>query len=291
MSRQIYLEKSLAKPRPFLKWAGGKSQMLDQFEELFPKDYNNYLEPMVGAAAVFFHLYTTGRLKNKSVLIDINQELLNCYEVIRDNVEELITSLKKLRKRYKRQTEEAYYQIRKWDRKEDFVKRSKVEKAARTIFLNKVCYNGLYRVNGNRQFNTPIGRYKNPTICDEENLQIVKVALQKAELLTTDFEKSLEIASSGDFVYFDPPYYPLSKTANFTSYTEQDFTEDDQKRLKDTFEKLAEKGCKVMLSNSDTKFIRDLYKKFNIHTVYAKRYINSNSEGRGVIAEIVVTNY
>lgn len=277
--------------KPFVKWVGGKSQLLEQFEDLYPSQYNNYIEPMVGGGAVFFCLFNKNRVKKKMFLMDVNLELINCYEVIKEKIENLIPKLKELEAGYKEAPEKTYYQVREWDRQRDFMKRPRVERAARAIFLNKTCYNGLYRVNSKGQFNTPIGSYKNPTICDGENLHAVSMALQKVELLVNDFEKTLEIASRKDFIYFDPPYHPLSETANFTNYTEQNFTKKDQKRLEQVFRKLDRKGCKIMLSNSDTEFIRKLYKDFSIHTVYARRHINSNSEGRGTISEVVVTNY
>lgn len=291
MSKQISLTNTFVKPKPFLKWAGGKTQLLEQFDRLFPQSFNNYIEPMVGGGAVFFHLYTNGRIKNKSILVDINRDLMSCFEVVKNNVEDLVLKLKEFKKKYQIDPEKTYYQIRKWDRNDNFINRSKIERVARTIFLNKTCYNGLYRVNSSGQFNTPVGRYSNPTICDEENLRAVSDILKKTKLLSEDFETTLDIVSSDDFIYFDPPYHPLSDTANFTSYTQEDFSEDNQKRLKDVFEELAKMGCKVMLSNSDTKFIRELYQDFNIHIVRAKRYINSNPNHRGEVTEVVVTNY
>lgn len=277
--------------KPFVKWAGGKTQLLEQFEDLFPKKFNNYVEPMVGGGAVFFHLLGTGRLKSNSFLIDNNTELMNCYHIIQENVEELIAELTRLEEEYNQNPEDFFYEVRKWDRQVGFNQRPAAQRAARTIFLNKTCYNGLYRVNSKGQFNTPFGRYKNPTICDEENLRAVSSILQDTTLLTDDFEHCLDIASTNDFVYFDPPYHPLNKTAKFTSYTKEDFGEDDQIRLRDTFAEIAEKGCQVMLSNSDTEFVRDLFGDFRIHTVYAKRHINSNPNNRGEITEVVVTNY
>lgn len=281
----------VATAKPFVKWVGGKSQLLEQFEELFPQDFNNYIEPMVGGGAVFFHLLHTRNIENKAILLDINPELMGCYQVIKEDVEGLILELSKLAEQYDRSPKKFFYQVRGWDRKKDFEQRPAAQLAARTIFLNKTCYNGLYRVNNGGTFNTPFGRYKNPKICDEENLRAANFALQNVQLLTSDFGAISELASVGDFVYFDPPYHPLSETANFTSYTKNGFKKEDQVRLRDTFANLAKKGCQVMLSNSDTEFIRGLYKDFNIHTVYAKRYVNSNPDHRGEITEIVVTNY
>ena len=277
--------------KPFVKWVGGKSQLLKQFEGLFPQDFNKYIEPMVGGGAVFFHLFNTKNIGDKTVLLDVNPELMGCYQVIKEDVENLILELAKLAKRYNQSPKDFFYQVRERDRQKGFEQRPAVELAARTIFLNKTCYNGLYRVNNGGTFNTPFGKYKNPKICDEENLRAVAHALQNVQLLTSDFETVAKLASVGDFIYFDPPYHPLSETAKFTSYTKNGFKKEDQVRLRDTFAVLAKKGCQVMLSNSDTEFIRDLYKGFDTHTVYAKRYINSNPNHRGEITEIVVTSY
>lgn len=290
MSKNITNCKTLNEPKPFLKWAGGKSQLLAQLEELLPENFNNYIEPMVGGGAVFFHLYNSKRIAG-AILVDINRELISCYEVIKNDVENLIAMLKNLKKKYESKPKETYYGIRKWDRRKDYKDRTKVEKVARTIFLNKTCYNGLYRVNKKGQFNTPMGKYKNPRICDEDNLRKVNSALRKVNLVCDDFEKTVQLAKPGDFIYFDPPYYPISETAYFTSYSKEDFGKEEQIRLKEVFSNLSDKSCKVMLSNSDTSFIKKLYSDFNIHKVHAKRHINSNSDGRGKISEIVVTNY
>ena len=277
--------------KPFVKWVGGKSQLLKQFEELFPQSFNKYIEPMVGGGAVFFHLLNTKNIEDRSILLDANTELMGCYQVIKEDVENLILELATLTKQYDQSPKEFFYQVREWDREEGFEERSAAQRAGRTIFLNKTCYNGLYRVNNGGTFNTPFGKYKNPKICDEENLRAVSDILQNVQLLTSDFGAVLELASAGDFIYFDPPYHPLSETAKFTSYTKNGFKKEDQVRLRDTFANLAKKGCQVMLSNSDTKLVRDLYKGFDTHTVYAKRYINSNPNHRGEITEIVVTSY
>ncbi len=276
-------EKTTCEPEPFLKWAGGKSQLLKQFQALFPSKFNNYLEPFVGAGSVFFYLYNTGRLKSKKIiLIDSNEELINCFLAIKENVERLISILKGPKYVNKK---EVYYRIRAEEPHDRF------ERAARTIYLNKTCFNGLYRVNSKGKFNVPFGRYKNPLICDSENLRAVSIALKNVKILCADFEKCLEYAGKGDFIYFDPPYQPLSKTSNFTSYTKNAFSEEDQKRLCEVFKRLDKRGCKIMLSNSDTHFIRNLYKKYRIEVVYAKRAINCKPSGRGAIKELVILNY
>ena len=276
-------EKTTCEPEPFLKWAGGKSQLLKQFQALFPPRFNNYLEPFVGAGSVFFYLYNTERLKGKkTILIDSNEELINCFLVIKENVERLISILKGPKYVNKK---EVYYRIRAEEPQDRF------ERAARTIYLNKTCFNGLYRVNSKGKFNVPFGRYKNPLICDSKNLRAVSIALKNVKILCDDFEKCLEYAGKGDFIYFDPPYQPLSKTSNFTSYTKNAFSEEDQKRLCEVFKRLDKMGCKIMLSNSDTHFIRNLYKKYRIEVVYAKRAINCKPSGRGAIKELVILNY
>ena len=274
---------------PFVKWAGGKSQLLEQFEPLFPVQFNRYIEPFVGGGAVFFRLYNKGRIGDGVILNDLSEELMNCYEVIRDKVDELI---EELRRHEPHKTEKSYfYEIRGWDRKRGFKERSPVERAARTIFLNRTCYNGLYRVNSRGQFNVPFGSYKNPTICDEDNLRAVSQALQEVKLRSEDFEQCVEWAGPGDFLYLDPPYHPLSETASFTSYTSDDFGEDDQCRLEKVFRQLDEKGCFVMLSNSYTPFIQKLYVNRRQEVVNATRAISCKGNGRGSIPEFVILNY
>jgi len=272
------------KAEPFLKWAGGKGQLLKQYEPFFPSKFNNYLEPFVGGGAVFFHLYNTGRLSNgkEVILIDSNEELINCYSVIKKNVNKLIRILSN--SEYMND-ENAYYQIRTEE------PQNKFERAARTIYLNKTCFNGLYRVNSKGKFNVPFGRYKNPLICNTEKLRSVNLALKNVEVICSDFKKCLEFTKRGDFIYFDPPYQPLSKTSSFTSYTKDSFDEEDQEKLCKVFKELDKRGSKVMLSNSDTKFIRNLYKGFTTKTVLAKRAINCKASGRGEITELVILNY
>ena len=268
-------------PRPFLKWAGGKRQLIPQMKKYLPREFNNYIEPLVGGGALFFYL-----LPKKAILIDINDDLINCYKVIKNNVYELIELLKNHvnEKGY-------YYRMRKIDRNpEKYNKLSEVEKASRIIFLNRCCYNGLYRVNSKGQFNVPFGKYKNPKFCDKDNLIAVHKVLQQVELVNDSFEKCLNFAEEGDFIYLDPPYQPISETANFTSYTKENFGVNAQNKLFDIFTKLNDIGCKVVLSNSYNKFTLDLYQNYEIVFLEAKRAINSNAKKRGAIKEILVLN-
>lgn len=275
------------KPKPFVKWVGGKRQLLRQFRDmgLYPPDdfdplTNTYFEPFVGGGAVFFDL-----LPKKAELSDLNSELVTTYNVIKNHVDELIKSLKK--HKYDKQ----YYMKVRARQPEDL---SDVEIASRFIYLNRTGFNGMYRVNSKGKFNVPFGKYTNPIICDEENLRKVSKALQKITIKKQDYKTVLKKAKTGDFVYFDPPYYPVSKTASFTSYTADAFLEDEQTELRDTFVELHERGCFVMLSNSDTPFIDDLYsdiKGVKVSRVAAGRAINSNATKRGKISEVLVTNY
>ncbi|MFX1297814.1 MAG: DNA adenine methylase [Promethearchaeota archaeon] len=269
-------------PHPFLKWAGGKRQLINQFDQFFPTKFNKYIEPFVGGGAIFFYL-----LPNIAILIDNNEELINCYEVIQNNILELIESLKK-----HKNEKNYFYKIRNLDRNPaEFNKLSDVERASRIIYLNRVCYNGLYRVNSKGQFNVPFGLYKNPKICDRKNLLAVNKVLKNVKIFKSSFEKCLKFAEKGDFIYFDPPYQPISDTANFTSYTEDNFGKDSQIKLFEIFKKCDERRCKLMLSNSYNKFILDLYKDFNIETVLAKRAINTDATKRGNIKEVLILNY
>lgn len=274
----------VSRAQPFLKWAGGKGQLLKQYEAFFPLKFNNYIEPFVGGGAVFFHLYNVDRVGNgkRAILIDSNEELINCYLTIKVDVNKLIRVLGN--PKFKNE-ESVYYKIRAKEPK------NKLERAARTIYLNKTCFNGLYRVNSQNKFNVPFGGYKNPMICNSENLRAVSLALKNVEILVGDFERCLDFAKRDDFIYFDPPYQPLSRTSSFTSYTKNSFGEEAQKKLCEVFKKLDRRRCQVMLSNSDTPFIRKLYKDFKIETVFAKRAINCNGSGRGEITELVVLNY
>lgn len=270
----------------FVKWAGGKGQLLEQFEPLLPKKFNRYIEPFVGSGAVFF--YIIQKYNPKEIIIsDINEELINAYEIIKTDAERLIVELKQHKEYHLVEGKKYFLTIRATNPKD----LPDLERAARFIYLNKTCFNGLYRVNSKGKFNVPMGSYKNPDIVQEDRIRQVSNLLKKVTIKVMSFEKVLDIAKKNDFVYFDPPYYPLKKGTSFTTYTKNDFLENEQKLLLDVFSKLDKKGCLVMESNSDTKFIKDLYTKYNIHFVKATRMINCNGDKRGKINEIVITNY
>ena len=273
--------------KPFIKWAGGKQQLLKQLEPFFPKHFDNYFEPFLGGGAVFFHLHNTERLVTKVFLADGNAELINTYVVIRDHLDELISLLEVHERQH---TKDYYYKIRSLDRKEDH-NLSKIEQASRFLYLNRTCYNGLYRVNSMGQFNVPMGSYKNPKILHKKRLKNASKALQGVLLEVQDFRSVVDRVEAGDFLYFDPPYVPVSKTASFTGYTAGNFNEDDQQVLAQLFETLTAKGCLCMLSNSFTPLILELYQGYRIETVSANRAINSKANGRGSIQEVVVLNY
>ena len=278
------------KPSPFVKWAGGKSQLLSQFEPYFPAQFRRYVEPFVGGGAVFFHLFRQGRLAGgEALLVDSLQELIGCYRVVQARVEELIAELQ--RHEPHKHDEAYFYQVRAWDRSPDYARRNEIERAARFLFLNRTCYNGLYRVNRRGEFNVPFGRYRNPNICPAANLRAASSALQGVRLLAGDFTRVLEAAAPGDFVYLDPPYDPLSDTASFTGYTVEDFRVADQRRLADLFRELDRRGCRVMLSNSSTGLIRELYAGYRQVEVQAARVISSKADSRGAIPELLVMNY
>jgi DNA adenine methylase len=277
--------------RPFIKWAGGKGQLLAELSQRLPRRFRNYHEPFVGGAALFFHLYNSGQLRASATLSDYNPELILCYQVLRDDVESLIEVLKQHATH--RLDGEYFLQIRGWDRQPGFEQRSRVERAARTIFLNRTCYNGLYRLNNKGQFNAPFGYYKNPLICDPENMRAASRALARIDLRVEDFGAVGERAEPGDLVYFDPPYVPMSATSSFTHYTGQTFGPEDQRRLARLFDSLMERGVYVMLSNSHTPLSRELYAAHAVSTsvVLASRKINCDGRKRGNVEELIVCGY
>ncbi|MFA7083334.1 MAG: DNA adenine methylase [Arcobacteraceae bacterium] len=275
--------------QPFVKWVGGKRGLLSQITPLLPKEFNNYFEPFVGGGALFFELYSKGLLNNKKVyLFDINAELINAYNVVKNYPTQLINELETFKQKH---SKEFFYEIRAWDREESFLHRSEIQRAARFIYLNKTCFNGLYRVNKKNQNNVPIGSYINPNICDVEVILSASRALKNVNILNASYKEVLKYASKNDLVYFDPPYYPLTQTASFTSYSEFEFLEKQQIELYETFKSLSQKECNVLHSNSDTQFIKDLHKDFEIKELFANRFINSKSSERGKISEVIVRSF
>lgn len=272
--------------KPVVPWVGGKRQLIPKLMEYKPETFNKYYEPFIGGGAFLFALQP-----DNFVINDYNEELINMYKVIKTSTNELLEVLKKPQSN---NTKEYYLEIRALDRDfEKFSKMSNIERAARLIYMLKVDFNGLYRVNKKGQFNVPYGRYKNPKIADKNTLFAAKEFFNntKNEIISGDFEKAVKTAKKSDFVYFDPPYIPLTETADFTSYTSKGFSMGDQVRLKEVFFELANKGVNVMLSNSDTPITRELYKDVNIHEVQATRAINSVANKRGKIDELIITSY
>lgn len=269
---------------PIVKWVGGKRQLLEALTPLFPKEIPSYCEPFLGGGAVLFNLQPEVAYIN-----DINPDLMEVYQVIRDNVEELIEALSR-----HPNEKEHFYQVRDWDRnKEQYQALSRVQKAARIIYLNKTCYNGLFRVNNSGEFNTPFGNYKKPNIVNAPVLRAVSQYFRQARISfsSTDYAEVLAKVEKGTFVYLDPPYDPVSVTANFTGYAKGGFGREEQIRLRKCCDDLDRRGIKFMLSNSATEFIREQYRNYEITTVKAKRAINSNASRRGQVDEVVVRNY
>lgn len=271
--------------KPILKWVGGKRQLLNEISPLIPGEFNKYFEPFVGAGAVIFDL-----LPSKAVINDLNSELINVYQVIKNSPDELIELLQE---HTNNNNKEYFYHIRELDRQAGYDSLSNVFKASRTIYLNKTAYNGLYRVNKSGQFNTPWGRYKNPKILDADNILAMSKYFNSKdiEILNCDYKNALNSVSKGDFVYFDPPYLPISPSSAFTSYTADGFGIKQQEELKNTCDMLNDKGVKFLLSNSYHPFLLDLYKDYNIKIVEARRSVNSKGHKRGKIREILVNNY
>ncbi|MBI4815303.1 MAG: DNA adenine methylase [Deltaproteobacteria bacterium] len=272
-----------APAKPFLKWVGGKTQLLDQLLRLAPPSFNGYHEPFLGGGAMFFALAREGRLEGKDVqLCDVNHELVDTYLAIRDRVRSVVLHLSA-----HRHERAYYYEVRS----QDPSKLSPSARAARMLYLNRCGFNGLYRVNRKGEFNVPFGRYTNPRICDEQNLLAASRALSRARVSHRDFEHVLEQTRPGDFVYFDPPYVPLSASSSFTSYAKGGFGEPEQERLARLFEQLSANGVFCMLSNSDAEWVRERYSDFRVLPVLARRNVNSNPDRRGPITEVVVLGY
>lgn len=269
---------------PVLKWVGGKRQLLDTLRPLLPKTISKYCEPFIGGGAMLFDLQP-----KKALVNDINSDLILVYTVIRDSVDELIHRLEQFEN-----TSEAFYAVRDWDRdRERYEALSDIERAARIIYLNKTCYNGLYRVNNAGEFNSPFGNYKNPNIVNAPVLRAVSAYFNAAEITfsTVDYAELLQNVRRGTFVYLDPPYDPVSDTSSFTGYARGGFTKADQIRLRECCDELNRRGVRFMLSNSATDFIREQYAAYNITIVQAKRAINSVASKRGDVDEVVVRNY
>lgn len=270
---------------PILKWVGGKRQLLDTIVPLIP-EYTTYYEPFVGGGAVLFHLQPV-----KAVINDSNAELINIYKVIKSQPEELIACLERHKEN---NCQEYFYEIRSLDRdREQYSRMTPVEQAARIIYLNKTCYNGLFRVNRAGEFNSPWGRYKNPNITNETTIRSMSGYLNKANVTIRcgDYRDSLKGLRKGSFVYLDPPYMPLSTSSSFTGYTAAGFGEQQQRELKKQCDMLSKKGINFLLSNSCCDFIEDLYKDYIVERVAAKRAINAKGDKRGAIDEVLVRNY
>jgi DNA adenine methylase len=278
----------LVTPKPFVKWAGGKRQLIPILNQNLPESFGTYYEPFLGGGALLFHILTD-KNGQKCSISDLNSDLVLAYTTIRDRIDALITSLKNHEKNYQKNSESYYYSMRENN------PRSAIEKTSRLIFLNRTCFNGLYRVNSKGKFNVPLGKYSNPNIVNEENLRAVSHILQSSRISINcrDFQAVLRDAKKGDLVYFDPPYQPVSSTANFTSYTNKDFTYDDLTRLAELCLKLDSRGCKVLLSNSDSKEVADIFSKnpWKITKIEANRSINSNSKKRTGHFELLIKNY
>ncbi len=292
--------------KPFLKWAGGKNQLLNEIENRLPHELgtggiDTYIEPFVGGGAAFFYIAQKYKSIKHFYLFDINGDLVGCYNAVKHDVKFLITELKSLQRRFsaleESEQEQFYLDIRKRFNSEKLCG-FETKTAAKLIFLNKTCYNGLYRVNRKNEFNVPFGHYKNPTICNVKNLRATSEVLQKVQILCGDFENSDKYINEKTFVYLDPPYRPISPTASFTSYSKDDFSEKDQIRLAKFCRRIDAKGAKFLLSNSDPqnenhrdRFFEDQYKGFSIDRVKANRAINCKAAGRGQINELLITNY
>ena len=271
--------------KPFVKWAGGKNGLINSLISFIPKNFNSYFEPFVGGGALFFYLKNINILNSKKIYLnDKNTELINAYKQIKINPNKLLEELEILKNNH---SKEYFYKIRNLDRDFDFYSLSEVFRAARFIYLNKTCFNGLCRYNAKGNFNTPMGSYKNPKIYDKDLIFSVHEVLKNVSITNKDFEVVSLKAKKGDFVYFDPPYYPLNKTSSFVSYTDN-FSANEQIRLYKLFKMLDCEGIKVLQSNSNTDFIKELYKDFEIIEVISKRAINCKGDKRGKIMELII---
>lgn len=276
----------MLKGKPFVKWAGGKRSIINKLLELAPCKFNTYYEPFVGGGAMLLEL-----APKKAVINDYNTELINVYNCIKDDTK-LTNMLSELGKHETNHSEEYYYKIRDLDRnKSKFNRLVDYKRAARTIYLNKACFNGLYRVNSKNEFNVPSGKKTKVNTCDRFNIGLIYCYLNSndVQILSIDFEEAVKKAKKGDFIYFDPPYD--SDTTTFNSYTENGFGKEEQKRLADVFKDLDKRGCYVMLSNYNTSLIKELYKDYNFNYVTAQRNIGASAKNRGIVEEVIITNY
>lgn len=272
---------------PVVKWAGGKRQIIDKIKAAMPEQFNSYYEPFVGGGAVLFEL-----APKNAVINDVNQELLSIYKCLQDR-ELFDLMVEELNKHEANHSEEYYYEVREWDRNPRFELESIWKRAARAIYLNKACFNGLYRVNAKGYFNVPSAKKQKVKTYDPENLEEIfkYFSNENVQILSGDFVEACRTARAGDFVYFDPPYDVPEDKGSFTAYSKFDFNREDQIRLANCFKKLSDKGVKCMLSNHNTPFINELYEGFNIQVITARRNINSKADGRGAVEEVIITNY
>jgi DNA adenine methylase len=281
--RKVSRTETQAPASPFLKWVGGKAKLERSFAPLYPPgvELMRHVEPFMGGGALFF-----ARSPKRALLCDINVDLVNAYQAVRDDVAGVLRHLQKLAKLH---DERCYYDVRERYNTRDHG--GATERAAMFIYLNKTCFNGLYRVNKSGHFNVPMGRYAKPAIADADTLRTASARLAGVDIRCTPFESLLEVAKPGDFIYLDPPYEPISRTANFTAYARDGFTQADQTRLRNVFRELDRRGSKLMLSNSDAPFIRELYADYRIDEVFAARAVSCDPEKRGPVRELVVRNY
>lgn len=290
--------------RPIVKWAGGKGQLLDRLQPLFPPKFNRYIEPFAGAGAVFFRLHNLGLIganprlrRTPAILNDLNPELMNVYQAARDHIDELIDELSHHQAHV--DDPDYYYFVRAIDREPDYAQLPVAVRAARTIYLNKTGYNGLYRVNKSGYFNVPFGKHQNPNVLDRAALHAAHRALQCVDLMCADFAQPLRLARTSDFVYIDPPYHPVSATSNFVSYTSNGFGWDEQERLADWVARVIDRGCYVLINNADTPEVRQLYRsafqsrriKIHLQSFATARNINSRADNRSGSLELTVWNY
>lgn len=285
---KILLDSHFPRCYPFVKWAGGKGQLISEISNFIPSSFERYFEPFVGGGAIFFYLISMKNSKFTTFLSDTNEDLINTFIVIQNSPEELIKLLQHHEREYYKSRHEYYYKLR------TSMPLANIERAARFITLNKTCYNGLYRVNKKGIFNVPMGRYKKPLICDAQNLRNISLILKNSNshLKVSDYKEILiENALKGDFVYLDPPYSPVSSTANFTGYTNTGFTNEDQEQLAAIFRKLDKRGCKILLSNSNTPIIGELYREYAYTEIRANRAINSKASRRTGHTELLIRNY